>query len=171
MGDWLSFCALRGSCMEDEIDLALNLPSPYIKPVDEIPALYKKTFLDLSGKPLSDDRIKVPEHYLLDCELKVAPKTVVSFDLGGMYRMTLDTANGRMMLEGEQFDGADGACPVDVTKPVKIQIFTEGNLIECFVNDQFAKSCLVKKPLAEYLKISAKAGKAQALKLKVKTTQ
>jgi beta-fructofuranosidase len=140
----------------------------YMKPVEEVPAFYKTTALNLSGKALPSDDLTMPAHYMLDGELNMSPESSVSLVLGGRYRMTLDAAAGKMSLTGGRFSGTR-ACPVDTDKPVKVQIFTEGALIECFVNDQFAMSGVAETPLAKKLKIEVKAGNVELRKLLVKT--
>ncbi len=81
--------------------------------------------------------------------------------------MTLTPASRTLSLVGPRFDKTR-PCPVDTSKPVKIQVFTEGKLIECFVNDQFAQSCVLRipSPLAGRLGINATGG-AEIVKMSV----
>jgi len=138
----------------------------YMKPVEEVPAIYKNTVLDLSGRPLPKADVEVPKHYLLDCRVKLAPEATFSLVFGGQYRMTLTPADRTLSLAGPGLDKTR-PCPVDTSKPVKIQVFTEGKLIECFVNDQFAQSCVIASPLAGRLGINATGGGAEIVKLSV----
>jgi sucrose-6-phosphate hydrolase SacC (GH32 family) len=163
----------------------------YMKPVEEVPAAYSNTVLDLARrpKPVGDDTgwrydgasLKIdarerrsavafdaPAHCMLDCLVKLTRETGLSVIVGGEYRMTLTPADGRLSLVGPGFKGGR-ACPVDTTKPVKIQVFAEGPLVECFVNDQFAQSCVVKGPRKSGLEIVAEGGVAEVQKLLVKT--
>ena len=84
--------------------------------------------------------------------------------------MTLTPASRTLSLVGPSFDKTR-PCPVDTSKPVKIQVFTEGKLIECFVNDQFAQSCVIRKPLAGQLEINAEDGSVEILKMVVAEAQ
>ena len=136
----------------------------YMKPVKEALAVYKNTVLDLSGKPLPKGEVEVPEHYLLDAMVKLAPKSSFTLVLGGQYRMTLAPADGTMSLIGPGFNRTR-PCPIDTSKPVKIQVFTEGKLIECFINDQFAQSCVIKSPMSGQLGINAAGGEVEIIKM------
>ena len=165
----------------------------YMKPVDEVLDVYKTTVLDLADKPepvqadsqwqydgavLKTDAsdgpstatFDVPEHYLLDCRVKLESKSRFSIVFGRQYRMTLDPTQGTLSLVGPGFNRVR-ACPVDTGTPVKIQVFTEGKLIECFVNDQFAKSCVIREPLAGQLEINAEGGNVEILKMVVAEAQ
>lgn len=136
----------------------------YMKPVEEVIAVYKHTVADLSGKPAPKDAVEVPRHYMLDARVKLEAKGSFSLALGGQYRFTLDAAAGTMSLAGPGYNRTR-SCRLDASKPVKVQIFTEGTLIECFVNDQFAQSCVIKTPLAETLGINADGANIDKLKI------
>jgi len=142
----------------------------YMKPVKEALAVYKKTVLDLSGKPLPKGGVEVPKHYLLDAQVKLAPKSSFTLVLGGQYRMTLRPADRTLSLVGPRFNKTR-PCPVDTSKPVKIQVFTEGRLIECFINDQFAQSCVIASPMSGQLEINADGGSVKILKMVVAEAQ
>lgn len=142
----------------------------YMKPVEEVTAVYKKTVLDLSGKPAPAGVVDTPEHYMLDGEIKMDPQSSFSLVMGGQYRMTLSAADGTLSLVGPGFKRTR-PCPVDASKPVKIQVFTEGKLIECFINDQFAQSCVVRKRIPGQLKISAEGGAVTFKSMRVRTAR
>jgi sucrose-6-phosphate hydrolase SacC (GH32 family) len=59
-------------------------------------------------------------------------------------------------------------CTLDTSQPVKIQVFVDETLIEFFVNDQFAQSCILDKwwPMEGTLKISL--DRAEVLKSEVR---
>ena len=80
------------------------------------------------------------------------------------------------------FVGLGGGSCLDTAKAVNIQVFAEGKLVECFINDQFAQAYTLdglpewpyeasqQVPLKEkLLKISAERGGVEILKLLVKT--
>ena len=143
----------------------------YMKPVDEVVAVYKKTVLDLSGKPAPTDAVEVPRHYMLDARVKLVKDRSFELILGGQYRMTLTPSNGTLSLIGPGFKGRTRPCPIDTSKPVKIQVFTEGKLIECFINDQFAQSCVIRSPMHEQLGINADGAKIETLKILIASEQ
>ena len=165
----------------------------YMKPVAEVVNVFKHTALDLSGKPeitpsgaqwrydgpvlrstAGPEPAKavfdVPEHYLLDCLVTMTPKSRFTLTIGGQHRLCLAPENAQLSLTGPGFDRTR-PCPVDVSKPVKIQVFAEGNLIECFVNDQFAQTCTVGTAKEKQLGIASEGGSVAILKLLVKTCQ
>jgi sucrose-6-phosphate hydrolase SacC (GH32 family) len=165
----------------------------YMKPVAEVVNVFKHTALDLSDKPeltqsgsqwrydgpvlLSTPGqeparavLNVPENYLLDCLVTMTPKSRITLTIAGEYRMCLTPENGQLALTGPAFDRTR-PCPVDISKPVKIQVFAEGNLLECFVNDQFAQTCTVGTVKDKKLGITAEGGSVEILKLQVKTCQ
>jgi sucrose-6-phosphate hydrolase SacC (GH32 family) len=142
----------------------------YMKPASEVVAVYKKHVKDLSGRTAPKTDVEVPRHYMLDAMVKLDPKCVFELVLGGQYRMTLKPDGGTMSLVGPGFNRTR-PCPIDASKPVKIQVFTEGKLIECFINDQFAQSCVVKASLADTLKINTTVGKADILKMVIAEAQ
>ena len=62
-------------------------------------------------------------------------------------------------------------CLIDTSKPVKIQAFVQGRLIECFINDQFAQTCRVPRYAAGKLALSLDGGEVEVVKLLVNTHQ
>ena len=163
----------------------------YMKPVKEVLAVYRHTALDLADKPKfaqTDSQWKyegtvlktggdnktsvasfdVPDHYLLDCQVKFTPKSSLAIVIGGQYRLHLSPKQGILSLAGPGIKRTR-PCPIDTAKPVKIQVFAEGKLIECFINDQFAQTCVVRGPKTRRLAIHAEAGSVEILRMSVKT--
>jgi sucrose-6-phosphate hydrolase SacC (GH32 family) len=144
----------------------------YIKPVDEVLAVYKNTLFDLTdaGVLKADEAARtfdVPVNYMMQCQFKLDTDCKVTFVIGGDYRLTLDPANGCWILDSKD-DERINPLPIDFTKPLKLQIFVERDLIECFINDQFAQTCSTKKR-SKKLEIDVEAGSVEIQKLKVKT--
>jgi sucrose-6-phosphate hydrolase SacC (GH32 family) len=165
----------------------------YMKPVAEVINVFKHTALDLAGKPeftqsasqwrydgtvlrssagqeMATAVFKVPEHYMLDCLVTMTPKSRFAIAIGGHYLLSLTPENGSLSLTGPGINRTR-PCPVDISKPVKIQVFAEGKLIECFVNDQFAQTCKVGTPKERKLGVSSEGGSVEILKLLVKTCE
>jgi hypothetical protein len=163
----------------------------YIKPVQEILDIYKSTVLDLADKPRftqsgapwkykgtvlkagesnkkSHATFDVPEHYLLDCQIRFTPNSSLDIIIGGHYRLNLNPEKGALSLTGPGIERTR-PCPMDMAKPVKIQVFAEGKLIECFINDQFAQTCLVSNAKTKKLGFTAMGGSVDILQMKVKT--
>ena len=142
----------------------------YMKPVKEVLDLYNHTVLELANKPVKETVFEMPAHYMLDCWIKFEPESTLALVVGGHYRLSLEPKQGRLSLTGPGIDRTR-PCPMDVAKPVKIQVFAEGNIIECFVNDQFAQTCIVKSPKTRQLGINATGASVEILKIQVKTHQ
>ncbi|MCX6343518.1 MAG: hypothetical protein NT018_00420 [Armatimonadetes bacterium] len=165
----------------------------YMKPVAEVVKVFKHIALDLSKKPeftqsgaqwqydgpvlrSSDGQeqakavLSVPEHYMLDCLVTMTPKSRFTITIGGHYNLCITPENGQLSLTGPNFNRTR-PCPVDTSKPVKIQVFTEGKLIECFINDQFAQTCTVETAMEKQLEVGAEGGSVGILKMLVKTSQ
>ena len=153
----------------------------YMKPVDEVLGIFKHTVLDLAGKPKltragSPVLFDVPDNYMLDCRVKLTPASRFTIAMrrqhatGDAYRLALLPGNGQLSLVGPGIKRTR-PCPVDTSKPVKIQAFVQGGLIECFVNDQFAQTCRASRYTGGKLALSLDGGKAEIVKLLVKTHQ
>jgi sucrose-6-phosphate hydrolase SacC (GH32 family) len=165
----------------------------YMKPVEEVVNVFKNTALDLANKPKITQSgaqwqydgpvlrcnagkeqakavFRVPEHYMVDCLVTLTPKSRFTMTIGGHHRLCLTPENRQLSLIGPGFNRTR-PCPVDISKPVRIQVFAEGKLIECFVNDQFAQTCTVGTVKEKQLEIGAEGGSVGILKLLVKTCQ
>ncbi len=150
----------------------------YMKPVDEVLNVFKHTVLDLAKKPKltqagSPALFDVPDNYMLDCRVKLTPDSRFTIamrrqDAGAAYRLTLLPGKGQLSLVGPSIKRTR-PCPVDTSKPVKIQVFVQGGLIECFINDQFAQTCRASRYTGGKLALSFKGGKVEVVKLLVKT--
>jgi len=64
----------------------------------------------------------------------------------------------------------DRPYPVDTSVPVKIQAFVDATLIELFINDQFAQSCVIEKwwPMETTISFGKTDGKIEVLKCEIK---
>jgi sucrose-6-phosphate hydrolase SacC (GH32 family) len=107
---------------------------------------------------------------MVDCLVTLTPKSRFTMTIGGHHRLCLTPENRQLSLIGPGFNRTR-PCPVDISKPVRIQVFAEGKLIECFVNDQFAQTCTVGTVKEKQLEIGAEGGSVGILKLLVKTCQ
>ena len=145
----------------------------YMKPVREVVSVFKHTLLDLTDKlnlpeSSSEAFFDVPANCMLDFRVKLAFKSRFTIRLREDYRLTLLPERGQLVLAGPGIDH-QRPCPVDNSETVKIQIFVEGSLIECFVNDQFAQTCKAPAHQKGGLGLSADGGKAEVVSLLVKT--
>jgi len=168
----------------------------YMKPVDEVINVFQHTVFDLADKPKftqtgSQWRLDgavlqaegsqagslalfdVPDNYMLDCQVKLATESHFTIAMrrqdatGDAYRLTLLPGKGQLSFVGPGIKRTR-PCPVDTSKPVNIQVFVQGRLIECFVNDQFAQTCRAPHYASGKLALSLDGGEAEVVKLLVK---
>ncbi len=119
----------------------------YFKPTPEVVNLFTKTFRSANPTilPGKDFTMDAPENYMLDCRIRLKPHAefTISFressDGKKAYRLTLAPERNEAGLSGEDFNSFR-ACIVDTSKPVKIQAFLQGTILECFINDKYALS-------------------------------
>ncbi len=138
----------------------------YMKPVAEVIAYFNETALDLTEEP-SETVVDVPLAYMVDCQIKMDPASRFTISFDGKYHMSLLPSQALLSVTGLDIGRP---CPMDTSRPVKIQVFVDETLIECFVNDQFAQSCIVNKwePMEGTLGFSTERGTVEVLKFRVK---
>jgi sucrose-6-phosphate hydrolase SacC (GH32 family) len=80
-----------------------------------------------------------------------------------------DPNRGQLSLEGSEKD-VIRPCPLETSKPTKIQAFVDEMLIEIFVNDQFVQTSIpnIWWPTEGTLKFTSEGGKAEILSNLVK---
>lgn len=138
------------------------------RPIDEATQLFSKKVYDMKadGKPRPVEgkwlygmqgcsavaretpaccRVETPDNYMLICRIQMAPEGIFSLALrqqeepGTGYRLTLRPATSEIEFSGPGFS-YPRRCLIDGEKPIKIQAFVQGTIIECFVNDAYAFS-------------------------------
>jgi len=140
----------------------------FSRPVDEVTAVFSHTVLDLTSLPPvspsphwtydgtvmtgnaerhgSQQVFDVPANYMMQATMVLdegAELTVVMREQAGSgdgYRLVLRPERGEAEINGPGFS-YPRRCIIDVTKPVKIQAFVQGTIIETFINDSYAFSC------------------------------
>ncbi len=65
--------------------------------------------------------------------------------------------------------GETRSCTFDSGQPVKVQVFVQGPVIACFINDRCALTCRVPDSAQGTLSVMVGAGTANLLELQVKT--
>jgi sucrose-6-phosphate hydrolase SacC (GH32 family) len=141
----------------------------YCRPVAEVPAVFTKCVLDLARKPAlaaasggwrytagglagcgdaagSSCALRVPDHYMLDCELTLDPRTVFTLtmrqgeDAGTGYALVLRPGKQEAEISSDSFR-EPRRIELDASRPIRLRAFVQGSMIETFVNDQYALSC------------------------------
>ncbi len=167
----------------------------YARPAAEVTAVFGKTVLDLTHRPeLAGARpqwhfdagrllgesaggsqcvLDVPDNYMIQCTLRVDPAAEFTLVMreqprtGDGYRLVLRP--GKMEAE---INGPGFAWPrrigLDATKPITIQAFVQGTIIETFINDQYAFSCRAYNFRTGKLGLNVSGGQAQVTSLTVK---
>jgi beta-fructofuranosidase len=140
----------------------------YMKPAEEIVAFFNKTAIDLTEQP-SRTSLAVPPAYMLDYRIKMYPQSRITISFGGKYHLGLIPSQATLSVNGPGIDLGrpyGRPCPVDTSQSVKIQVFVDDTLIECFINDQFAQTCIVDKwwPMESTLMFSVEGGKVDVHK-------
>lgn len=150
----------------------------YQRPVDEVTAVFTNNVLK-TNKPRDVGpgfALETPDHYMLQCQMQLAPEATMTItmrqqaDGTGGYNFVLRPKNQRAELNGPGFC-YDRRCTLDTGKPIKFQAFVQGTIIECFINDQFAYTCLAYNYPKGSLGFKVEGGRAQVLKLNVKTNK
>lgn len=148
----------------------------YQKPVDEVTTVFKNIVLDVSeprdvGTGLS---LAVPDHYMLQCDLQLDSQSVCTITMrqqaDGLagYHLVLRPKTQEAELNGPGFS-YKRRCTLDASKPIKVQAFVQGTIIECFINDQFAYTCRAYNHSSGELGLKIEDGEAKVLHLTVKT--
>ncbi|MHC4755303.1 MAG: GH32 C-terminal domain-containing protein [Planctomycetota bacterium] len=153
----------------------------YFKPVDEVVAAFTKLLYDMKWigqitvQPEAPAVLEAPPHYMLDCRVRLEPQTEFTVamrqqeDLSKAYRLTVRPAKSEAEISGPGFS-SKRTCYVDPSKPVKIQAFVQGTIIECFINDQYAFSWRAYDLSNGKLDLSTKGGNSQVESLQLRLT-
>ena len=171
----------------------------YCRPVAEVSAVFTRTVLDLAQRPplaagsngwqyteagLSaraprDDSaccLDVPDHYMLQCKLQLDPKAVFTLSMretaepGSGYRLVLRPGKQEAEICGSTFH-EPRRVELDASKPITIQAFVQGSMIETFINDQYALSCRAYDCPKGRLGFAVGGGGAHLLQLKIRITE
>jgi sucrose-6-phosphate hydrolase SacC (GH32 family) len=116
----------------------------------------------------------VPDHYMLECMIQLDPKAVFTLtsrqtelaDSG--YRLVLNPQKQEAEIASQAFRHPR-RIELDASKPIRIQAFVQGSMIEAFVNDQYAFSCRGYDFATGRLAMSVRGGEVRIMELKVKT--
>jgi sucrose-6-phosphate hydrolase SacC (GH32 family) len=130
-----------------------------MKPAQEITAFFNEPILDFTEEP-EETVFDVPLAYMLDYRIKMDPESGITLSFGGEYHLSLLPSQATLSVNGPGID-IGRPCPVNTSQPVKIQVFVDETMIEIFINDQFAQTCIIDKwwPMEPTLRIGAEGGK------------
>lgn len=169
------------------------------RPIDEAGQLFTKKVYDMKvdGKPEPVEgkwlyglqgfsgmaketpahcRLATPDHYMLLGRFQMTPDGMLTLvfrqqeEPGKGYRLTLRPAIGEIEISGPGFS-YPRRCLIDGEKPIKIQAFVQGTIIECFVNDAHAFSARAYDYPTGGLGLSMECGKVLITELGVSVTE
>jgi len=163
------------------------------RPAAEMTAAFPETVLDSSthpsplnpvgawlyvdGKLCSPSegscRFKVPDDYMLQCTVQLAPAATLTIGLrqqadGAGYPLVVNPAKQevRITRAGTRYARS---VPLDLSLPVSIQAFVQGTIIEFFVNDRYAFTQRCYDFTSGDLGLSVVGGSMEVLDLSIKT--
>jgi beta-fructofuranosidase len=90
--------------------------------------------------------LSAPDNYLLECRVQLGEKSEFTLSMreqtgpGSGYRLILRPAKSEAELACSKFS-YPRRVDLDCSKPVTIQAFVQGSIIECFIDDAYAFSC------------------------------
>jgi beta-fructofuranosidase len=171
----------------------------YCKPADEIVAAFTETALDLADRPvpaaspeaawhydgavlalgaepsLSPVRFDVPGDALVTCVAEMDPAAELTLtlreqaDTGAGYRFTVRPAKSQIAITTPFQEWVRDGCTIDASKPVKVQVFIVGTMLECYVNDAYAFTRRVYDLGEGQLGLRATGGDVRITELTVRT--
>jgi len=167
----------------------------YMKPAREIADIFNNQIVDLTdfpqleitgsqwknegirfraeGKRDGQLVLEAPDNYLLDCLVELTPESnfTIAFRVreneDEAWRLTLSPGKGQLAITGPGINHTR-PCPVDTSKPVKIEAYVQGDVIECFVNDQFAQTCDARHHTSGGLGLSLDGGAVKITRLQIR---
>jgi len=153
------------------------------RPVPEATAQFNRVIFSSEKEPALNTlptSIATPENYLFECNVQlergadftVAMRRNDTQSAGAVntsgYRLILRSSKQEAELASSEFSHSR-KIDIDFTRPVKIQAFVQGSIIECFIQDAYAFSCRAYNYRAGGLGISVTGGKATVTNVIVKT--
>lgn len=148
----------------------------YQRPVDEVTAAHARSLFQLD-KPrdlAAGFALQPPANYMLQCSVQLDPRAMLSINMrqqpdpGETHTLSLRPKSQEAALTNPGGGGGGKHCKMDTGKPIKIQVFVQGSVIECFINDQVAITTRSEKYPKGMLSLKAEGGKANLLDLTVK---
>lgn len=167
-------------CVPREVNAGPN-GQLFFRPVPEAAAQFNHVaFRSIQHPDLNalSSSIATPENYMLECTVQLDPGAEFAVtmrqsdtpnkDGNTGYRLILHSGRREGEIAGSNFSYSRKV-DIDFTKPVKIQAFVQGSIIECFIQDAYAFSCRAYEHPSGNLKMSVENGRAQVINVSVKT--
>ena len=132
--------------------------------------------LSPAGQPDSHCAWKAPDHYLLQCKIQLDPQAVFTLamrqteEAESGYRLTLWPAKQEAELRSAAYYYLRRVV-LDASRPITIQAFVQGSMVETFINDQYAFSGRAYDYPTGRMDLIVRGGQVRVLELKVKTAR
>ena len=168
----------------------------YSRPVPEVSAVFAKCVVDMARKPVlvtriggwqytakglaasadaagSSCAIRVPDQYMLQCRLLLDPKAIFTLTMRqgdsteSGYSLTLRPGTQEAGISSGSFHETR-QIELDASRPITIQAFVQGTMIETFIDDRYALSCRAYDYPTGNLGLAVSGGEVRLLELKVK---
>ena len=162
----------------------------------EVSAVFTQCVLDLAQKPAlavpsehwryvagglvgsadaagSSCALCVPNHYMLECKLEMDPKAVFTLtmrqgeDTDTGYALVLRPGKQEAEISSDSFR-EPRRIELDASRPIRLQAFVQGSMIETFINDQYAFSCRGYDYPTGKMGLAVHNGRVKVSKLRVK---
>jgi sucrose-6-phosphate hydrolase SacC (GH32 family) len=164
------------------------------RPAAEVTAAFTETAVDLASKPLPSStdgtwqyndcklacgpdggacRFNVPDDYMLQCTVQLDPAATLTVKMRQQpdntgYPFVVSPKNQEASISRAQHRFARKV-ELDATKPITVQAFVQGAIIECFINGQEAFTCRAYDYSKGGLSLEVAGGQMKILDLTVKT--
>ena len=148
------------------------------RPAPEAVAVFQREILNFTEKSIDKDSpelfLEVPDNYMMQCRARLDPNAEFAVIMreqqkpGSGYRLILRPQTQEAEISGTGFHFARKIA-LDTAKPIGIQAFVQGSIIECFIDDAYAFSCRAYNCRTGRLGFSVSSGKLDILDLSVKT--
>lgn len=167
----------------------------YSRPAAEITAAFTDAAIDLASAPVPADttgtwayadgrlasgpeggtcRFDAPDDYMLEGTFRLDPAATLTVTMrhqpesGAGYPLVVSPTTQEAIIAraGQQFGRG---IELDTTKPITVQAFVQGAIIECFIDGREAFTCRAYDHAAGGLRFAVEGGQVQILDLAVKT--
>lgn len=147
----------------------------FFKPAPEVVDVFTKTVhsAKLTVRPGDTITMEAPDNYMLDCRVRLEPHAEFAIAFREQkhgkraYLLTISPGRSEAGLTGEDHSSAR-KCIVNTSKPIKIQAFLQGTILECFINDEYAFSRRVYNLAHGSLGLSVTGGAAKVEELQIR---
>jgi beta-fructofuranosidase len=113
----------------------------FCRPAAETVALHSKS-VAVAPEP-ERTVLPLPSDGMIECVATIEPGADLTLSIreqpdGRAYKLTVSPSKGRIALATPASEWHRDGCRVDASKPITLRVFTDGSIIECFVNDAYA---------------------------------